>query len=69
MALGWLIGHASSAATKAIGLLGGSGFVVSFPIWAALFSLAFSASVGIVFGMYPAMRAAALDPIVALRAE
>ncbi|HLH06287.1 MAG TPA: ABC transporter permease [Terriglobales bacterium] len=37
--------------------------------WAILAGLIVSATVGIFFGVYPARRAAQLDPIVALRAE
>ena len=38
-------------------------------LWAVLAGLMVSASVGIFFGVYPARRAAELDPIVALRSE
>jgi putative ABC transport system permease protein len=63
----------------AIGVLGGIavgklitivvGFPTAVPLWAIFLGLVLAGAVGIFFGVYPASKAARLDPVAALRAE
>ena len=62
--LGSVLGSALGLAVHYI-----TDFPISLPWWSYAIGIGFSTSVGILFGMFPAVRASGLDPIEALRYE
>ncbi len=65
IALGWLIGFIVGKVAEA----SGSPFYPSITLQSVLLATIFSTAVGLFFGIYPANRAANLEPVEALRYE
>ena len=66
---GGLLGVVVAVAIGAVASLVAPGFPAAPPLWAVAAGLGMSISVGVVAGYLPARRAAALDPVEALRYE
>ncbi|MGA2434271.1 MAG: ABC transporter permease [Bryobacteraceae bacterium] len=61
MTLGWLVSVAARLVFPAL--------PTQVPLWAAMLGVGVSVGIGLFFGIWPAAKAASLDPVVALRYE
>ena len=76
MLVGWLAGQGINVVAivylaKQTAQQGGMppSVAVSTPVWLPLFALVFATLIGLISGLYPALRAATLVPVKALKYE
>lgn len=69
MAFAWGLGQLVSILTVQVKFPNEGGLKAGFPIEWAIVATMFSAMIGVIFGLFPAVSASKLDPIVALRYE
>ncbi len=62
--LGVLLGFGAAILLKTV-----TAFPAEVKLWVALLGVFFASVIGLFFGIYPAIKAAKLDPVVALRSE
>jgi putative ABC transport system permease protein len=69
LALGWIVSIIINAITNYFAVRQGAPYMnyFSFPWWLCLGAIAFSILISLISGIYPTMRAAKVDPVVALR--
>jgi len=67
-AVGGIIGVLASYGLAALVKMG-TGLPAFVPVWVVVLAVSVATSVGLFFGMYPAVKAARLDPVDALRYE